>query len=991
MAARMARNDARGLRIALVSAAGGQDERLLDRLLESLLDLPRVERERRLANLAAKQPQLAARLARLLSLAEQESTTPGPAGMLHADLLVDLFDADAPLLAAGDAFCGFHIESRVGRGGMSEVYRATRAYEGFAATVALKLIRREGSAALRADTLRHEQRALARLDHPGIARFIDAGEGPEGDLWLAMEFVDGEPILAHADRLRLDLRARVRLLVDLCRALEHAHARRLVHGDVKSANVLVDADQRLRLVDFGIASDASKDPAPGVHAFTPDCAAPEQLAGRGLTTATDVFQIGALAWRLLAGTARARTGDASAPTPSAAIAALPEAERDALAHARGLPRAGALRRALAGDLDAIVSRCLEPDPERRYATCAQLREDFEAWLATRRVRARAGGTGVRIGKFLRRHAWASAAVALAIAAALVASGLAMQRVQEAQRERLAEAERAIQVERFLSETFRAASPYLRDDERDPLATIAALGAGLLEEAAGLDARTRAQLGLSLAQLQLARGRPAAARTMLDAASESLGTRAEEAPALRAELLAARAATEADADELDAAIASQREATGLMRAAGAARLPLAFAEAQLGDLLRRAGRLDEAGVAFGSAMPVVLADFDAAGIDHVRALDRHVRYLGHANQLDGLRELRSRIAPRAEREGAEGVVDAELASVLAEIDSLASGPAAAAPQFERAARRFEALLGNSHPRVARALVDACVSRLEAGEMASARELCLRGLTIYREGAGADSANAAVAMSNLAVIAYNSGALLEAERHADRASEVFERIGQPYMQVHGRLVRARIAIAQGRDAAALVEIGRAAQLHAATLSDNDAFALEIAQQRAFALLGLGRVDEAGAALDAAAPLLERTLPADRARSRVWTSVARAQLAGARGEVALLERATAEALSEYRDTPGRNEPELGWISSELAQAAWSAGHDAIARRLAEEALSLLAPATDGTHWASAWASRRLAGGPPDATSDARARELLLAEQVDTAQARAFLALAR
>lgn len=974
-----------------MTAAGGQDERLLDRLLESLLDLPGPERDRRLANLAAKQPALAARLARLLALAEQESTTLPPAGVLHAGLLGDLLDDDAPLLAAGEAFCGFRIEAPVGRGGMSEVYRATRAYEGFAATVALKLIRREGNAALRADTLRHEQRALARLDHPGIARFIDAGEGPEGDLWLAMEFVDGEPILAHADRLRLDLRARVRLLVDLCRALEHAHARRLVHGDVKSANVLVDADQRLRLVDFGIASDASIDAAPGARAFTPDCAAPEQLAGKGLTTATDVYQVGALAWRLLAGSARTRTGEASASTPSVAIAALPEAERDALAQARGLPRAGALRRLLAGDLDAIVSRCLEPDPERRYATCAELREDFEAWLAMRRVRARAGGPGLALGRFLRRHAWASAAVALALAAALAASGFALLRIREAQRARLAEAERAIQVERFLSETFRAASPYLRDDERDPLATIAALGAGLLEDAAGLDARTRAQLGLSLAQLQLARGRPAAARAMLDAASESLGTRAGEVPALRAELLAARAATQADADELDAAIASQREATALMRVAGTARLPLAFAEAQLGDLLRRAGRLDEAGAAFAAAMPVVLADFDAAGIDHVRALDRHVRYLGHANQVDALRELRTRIAPRAERDEAGGVVDAELASVLAEIDSLVSGPLAAAPQFERAARRFEALLGTSHPRVARALVDACVSRLEAGEMAIARELCLRGLTIYRASAGADSTNAAVAMSNLAVIAYNSGALLEAERHADRASEVFERIGEPYMQVHDRLVRARIAIAQGRHAAALVAIERAAQLHAATLADNDAFALEIAQQRAFALLGLGRVDEAGAALDATAPLLERTLPADRARSRAWTSVARAQLAGARDDVASLERLTAQALSEYRDTPGRNQPELGWIASELAQAAQAAGLDVVAMRLADEALALLAPATDGTHWASAWAARRLAGGPADATRDARARELLLADRVDTGQARAFLALAR
>lgn len=980
-----------------MSAPVARDERLLDALLDVLLDLPQAERTRRIANLAGKRPQLAVRLARLLALAEQEATTLPPAGALHSGLLEDLVADDAPMLAAGDEFCGFRIEALIGRGGMSEVYRASRAYDGFTATVALKLIHRDAGRAIGADTLRHEQRALARLEHPGIARFIDAGVGPQGDLWLAMEHVDGEPILAHADRLRLDLRARVRLVLDLCRALEHAHARRLVHGDVKSANVLVDAEQRVRLVDFGIASDASSVAADGVRAFTPECAAPEQIAGNGITTATDVFQAGALAYRLLCGCSRvdaypgATAADALPAAPSLALAALSVGDADAIARARSLPRAESLRRALAGDLDAIVLRCLQPDPERRYAGCAELREDLAAWLETRRVRARGGGMGLRFGKFLRRHAWAATAVAVAALAAVVASGIALHRMREANLERLAEAGRAIQVERFLSETFRAASPYLRDDARDPLATIAALGGELLQDRAELDSRTRARLGLSLAQLHLARGQHAVARAMLDAADRALAVRADGSPALRAELLAARAAGEAEADDTLAAIESQREAVRLLQAARVPPLQLALAQAQLGDLLRRVGRHDEAGAAFDVAMPLVLADFAGAGIDRVRAIDRYVRHLIQGGDLDGLRTLRARIAPRAEREGASGLVDAELGSTLAEIDSSLSGPTVAAPAFERAAQRFEALLGGAHPRVARALTDACVSRLESGDMARARDLCLRGLSIYSAGSGMDSANAAVAASNLAVIAYNSGALPEADRHSERSSEVFARLDQPYMQVHGLLLRARIAIALGRHEEALLELGRAAALQAATMAGNDVFTIEIAQQRAFALIALGRLGEAQASLDAATPALERILPADRTRNRAWTSVARAQLAGARGDVAALGHLVESALADYRATPGYNEPELGWLFAELALAARTAGDNAMALTLADRALERMTPDTGGAHWAQAWATRRLAGGAEDAALDGRARDLLITQQVDTPLARTFLAAQR
>ena len=587
---------------------------------------------------------------------------------------------------------------------------------------------------------------------------------------------------------------------------------------------------------------------------------------------------------------------------------------------------------------------------------------------------------------LRRHAWLATAIVLA---AVAAGGFALYRMRESRPERLAEAGRAVQVESFLAETLRAATPYLRDDDRDPLATIATLGGDRLRSARELDPHARARLGMSLAQLHLARGEHAIARQMLDEAASALATRGGDASALRAELLSARAASEADADDTAAAIESQRESIRLLQSAGVPPLQLALAQGQLGDLLRRAGRHDEAGVAFAAAMPPVLADFADAGIDRVRVVDRYVRHLSQSGKLDGLRELRAQLAPRVEREGAHGLADAELGSVLGAIDSLLGEPATAAPALELAAQRFEALLGGAHPRVARSLTDACAARLESGEMARARDLCLRGLAIYRGHPGANGADAALATSHLAVIAYDSGLLPEADRHSERSSEVFDRLGEPDMQVRGHLLRARIAIAQGRHEEALPGLDRAAALHASELADNDAFAVGIAQQRAFALLGLGRSDEAAAALDTAAPAFAR-IPSP-GRNRAWTSVARSQVAGARGDVATLDRMTEAALADYRATSGGNERELGRLFAELALAARAAGREASALALADDALERMTPETSGAHWAHAWATRRLSGGAADADLDARARDLLATQQVDTPTARAFLTLRR
>jgi serine/threonine-protein kinase len=966
-----------------------REDRLLDGLLDRLLDLPGAQRESHIQRLSATRPQLALRLRRLLALAEQDAPGLSPAGAMQGGLLEDWLDEQLAALAPGDEFCGFHIEALVGSGGMSNVYRARRDYDGFATTVALKLIHRGSAGAMPNEILRHEQRALARLEHPGIARFIDAGVGPEGDLYLAMEFVDGTAMLDYADGAKLGLRDRATLLIALCRALEHAHARRLVHGDVKSANVLVDAEQRVRLVDFGISSDAGMDANGQVRAFTPECAAPEQLAGTGITTATDVFQVGCLAYRLFAGISRLQSvrPDDQSPgvpmPPSMMLATLPADVAAALAAARGFARSGNLGKALAGDLDAIILRCLHTDPDRRYPSIAEIREDLELWLQDRCVRARPARARVRMGKFLRRNARSASVVGVVLLLSAIASAIALSRMRQAELERLAEAERAIRVERFLSETFRAASPYLRADSKDPLATIAALGAGLLGEDQALDARSRARLGLSLAQLQLARGNHVQASELLQAVESALHDDTSGVPALRAELLAARASAETEADRLDQAIAAQRDSIAQWQGADASPMMLALQRGHLGDMLRRSGQLDQAEVEFAAAMPVILADFSVTDLEQIRVLDRYVRFLGVSGRLEDLRVLQGRIAERIGTRESRGLADAELSAIQAEIDSALTDPALAATRFVQTANKFEALLGDAHPRVARAMVDACVSRLESGQMAEARALCQRGLDIYERGS-ADSVNSAIARFNLASIAYNSGQLRQADQLALQTADLSERHQQPYLQAHTQLLLGRIAIAQGRLDQALLRLGESRR----TAPMNEATSLEIGQQSAFALIESGRLEEAAAELESIAPLLEHLLPADRARNRTWTQLAHVRLAVARGEVESVSEALESVLTSYSESPGRSDLELGWILGELAACALNAGDLSKALQLSTRALGITTSESSGVYWANARAISRAAGAPASEAEDALARDILRHHAVETQLARTFLA---
>jgi eukaryotic-like serine/threonine-protein kinase len=273
--------------------------RTVDGLLDELLDLEPAARERRLEGLRAEDAALAAEVERVLVLCVEEPAGLAPGGALDGSLAREcLLGLGAVAeLAPGTVIGPYQIECLIGKGGMSEVYRAARHFEGFSQPAALKLVRSDRVGVELRERLLSEQRTLVRLDHPNIARFLDAGMGEDGNAYLAMELIEGAPIAEYAGTANASLRTRLRWMIDLCKALAHAHAQLIVHCDIKPNNILRSDSGQVKIIDFGQSCKIGtvKERIQG----TPDYIAPEQVARRPISAQTDGFNLGAtLYWAL---------------------------------------------------------------------------------------------------------------------------------------------------------------------------------------------------------------------------------------------------------------------------------------------------------------------------------------------------------------------------------------------------------------------------------------------------------------------------------------------------------------------------------------------------------------------------------------------------------------------------------------------------------------------------------------------------------------------
>jgi len=306
----------------------------------------------------------------------------------------------------------YDLVAELGRGGMGEVFAAVRADGHYDQKVALKLVRAGYATAGIVERFRAERQILAGLDHPNIARLVDGGTTDAGTPYLVMELVDGVPIDQFCDAGSLPVPERLQLFLQVCSAVQYAHQRLVIHRDIKPANILVTANGIPKLLDFGIAK--MLDPAGTaeetlLRPFTPEYASPEQVRGEPVSTASDVYALGMVLYRLLTKRSPYRLENR---TPGALAAAItgqePERPSTAVTRADGNPPAGQtpssrLQRQLRGDLDFILLKALRKEPDKRYASAEQFAEDIRRHLDGLPVAARKGTWNYRAGKFTQRH------------------------------------------------------------------------------------------------------------------------------------------------------------------------------------------------------------------------------------------------------------------------------------------------------------------------------------------------------------------------------------------------------------------------------------------------------------------------------------------------------------------------------------------------------------------------------------------------------------
>jgi serine/threonine-protein kinase len=689
-------------------------------------------------------------------------------------------------LAAGETVGAYRLVRRLGAGGMGVVYLAERVDGTFEKRVALKVLRGTMTATQKAvQRFEQERQILAGLSHPSIAHLLDGGVDRRGLPYLVMELVDGNPIDRWCDERRLDVAARIALVVEVAAAVQAAHRNLVVHRDLKPSNVLVDAAGRVKLLDFGIAKLLEEgDGALTVtqaRALTPTYASPEQIQGHPITTAADVYQLGLLLYEMATGH-RPQAGAAGSiadliericlrepPPPSRVVHSAADGRSpEELAALRGSTPAK-LERALRPEVDAVVACALAKDPERRYPSANALAEELERFLGGRPVHARRPSLAFRLRRWAARNAALAAVAALAVLSlAGYAVTLTLQaRALESQRERAeAEAAKATAVERFIVQLFAGSDPEAAGDRDVKARDLLTRGAARVEAELAGQPEVQARLWSALGQIQ-----------------DSLGS-GEEARRLLKRALAVQAGR--PGEHVDGAETLHRLGVALRRHGQReeARRYLQESVDRLRRLLpaddpRLATALADLGVAKG-----FLGDFASAGADLAASLDIRRRNGARAEVAETLtspglievlqddavaaeRYYRQALAGLRELHGERHVKVAGTLALLAETRRLQGDLEGALDLFTRALELHRDLLGAGHVEVGEdlsgiALINTLLDRYDRAD-----ELYAESLAILRPQVTADHPEILAAQQGLGALRVKQGRFVEAEELLGRS--------------------------------------------------------------------------------------------------------------------------------------------------------------------------------------------------------------------------------
>jgi serine/threonine-protein kinase len=820
----------------------------------------------------------------------------------------------------------YRVLRELGVGGMGTVLLAERPLGDTRQKVALKLIRGFPTSQAR-ERLARERNLLAELNHPNIAGLLDAGETDDQTPYLAMEYVEGVALHRYCAEHALGLRERLTLFAQLCRAVQHAHQRLIVHRDIKPGNILVREDGTPVLLDFGIGKliDATDRDATATHVFTPAYAAPEQVAGRAVTTATDIWGLGCVLHELLSGRALNETNSAGrVPPPSIAT----------------LDRSRA--RALRGELDTLVGKAMHEEPERRYASAQALADDVENYLGGRPLLAAPDSFAYRTRKFVARHRLAVFGIAaMTLLAAFFVWRLNAERQRALVAEKRAEREARSQSRSrdFLVSLFEAASPENASGHALSARELIDKGSANLERELKDEPETAARLSLTIAQVYSASGDPKASVTAGERALVLAAGEDAETALLRAEILLTLAREYDNTERYDDARRATEQALAL-RLRHAPEDHAAITEA-LTESAARAVRRDDK-TAAREFFDRAIAEFARVGKP-----DPHQ----HADILRGLAELDNAEGKLADslkhaKESVAALADLPPASpvridywrMLATAQVANGDPGGAVATLQRALDVAHAALGENSYKVADLENDIAVAQNGQGRYREAIPHLEESIRITQKQRPDAHVATAFSVVNLGSLYENLGDYEKSEQLFRQGISSIEAEAPDTPELDSfRCNLARTLMKRGEIAEARALFDKAMRnISARDGEDSFAYAFQMFR-RSRLELAAGNLESAAADLLDSERVLTPLLPPHHALI-VQFHVVHAQLAKARGDLDAAKKSMEAAEGEQTAIKDNDPLDLAIIRMRFAGVLLARGELAAARHKLDAALPLI-----------------------------------------------------
>jgi serine/threonine protein kinase len=753
----------------------------VSRHLDDVLDLPPHERPASIAALRERDPDIATDVEAMLDQHRQLSDE----GFLDT---APPKPVDASL--TGVTIGAYTLTAAIGHGGMGSVWMAFRSDGRFDSRVAVKLLNAALVGRGGEERFRREGTILGRLAHPHIARLIDAGVSNTGQPYLVLELVEGRHLDTYCDEERLSVDERIRLFLDVLSAVAHAHANLIVHRDLKPSNVLVTDAGQVKLLDFSIAkliedeeflSRLTRD---GGAVLTPKYAAPEQVSGGPITTATDVYALGVLLYELLSGQHPLGGGprhpveftralaDREALRVSAAVRTVSSSEAFEQLAARRHTTPDRLARMLGGDLETILSKALKKEPEERYRSIAEFADDLRRHIEHQPISARPDTIGYRTRKFARRHWQGLTATVAAVGLITTLTGFyTWQLLEERNRARL-QAEKASRITEMLTTVLTSADPYRDTPAAEP--TV---------------------------------------RNLLDAGAARVSAELGDQPELQAEMYQVIGRTYERVGAYDKALPLLEQALAIGRRTFGADLRVAQTLNDLGVLQRRVGNLDASEPLIVESLAMrrrLLGNIDKDVAVTLVELARVLKDRGRVDESEApIREalaIRTAVLGEGHRETA--VSQNELALLLWDRGDLAG----AEPLFRQNVATNDKVLGADHPNTGVAKANLGRLLVAKGDAVAGEALIRDGVRVRKLTFGEQHVEYALGLPTLAGALEAQGKLAEAEALLQDALRI---AGPQLGEDHPRIVNvvidlAWVQVANGRAAGTEAAVRRALQV-------------------------------------------------------------------------------------------------------------------------------------------------------------------------------------